>query len=235
MDTTPFAVAANLPALAALVADRVRDMIVHGDLAPGERVKEAELAAAMQVSRGPVREAIALLSAEGLIETQRYRGARVIEMSARDIDEVYSLRLAVERLAMARAAERMTAEIQGAMDDVLARMRDLPPEAAVADVVALDLEFHDLVYEAADHRRLDRTWAPIRSQVSVFLNARTDKDYFRRTSWEKHRALRDVLVEGGPAAAAEAVERHIGWALHRLAPSHVNETDAAPAAPERMS
>ncbi|SDK58854.1 transcriptional regulator, GntR family [Glycomyces sambucus] len=227
MDTVPFGgpavdLAASAPALAALVADRLRDMITHGGLAPGERLKEAELAAALHVSRGPVREAIALLTAEGLVETQRYRGARVISLTARDIEEVYSLRLAIERLAMARAAERLTPELRAALDGVLDRMRDLPETAPAADVAALDLEFHDLVYEAAAHARLDRTWAPIRGQVAVFLHSRTDGDYFRSTSHAKHLRLRDALATGDPAAAVAAIEDHIGWVLLRLAPSHID-------------
>ncbi|NUQ90176.1 MAG: GntR family transcriptional regulator [Glycomyces artemisiae] len=224
MQLTPFDVAATTPALAALVADRLRDMITRGELAPGERLKETELADALHVSRGPVREAIALLAAEGLVETQRYRGARVISLTARDIEEVYSLRLAIERLAMARAAARCGPEDLAALDDVLARMKDLPADAAPGDVAALDLEFHDLVYEAAAHARLDRTWAPIRSQVAVFLNARTDGDYFRSTSHAKHARLRDALASGDPAAAVAAIDDHIGWVLLRLAPSHIDET-----------
>lgn len=64
------------PALSTLIADRLRQMITSGELAPGERLKEAELANSMTVSRGPVREAISLLGSEGLVESQRHRGTR---------------------------------------------------------------------------------------------------------------------------------------------------------------
>ncbi|MEU5870471.1 GntR family transcriptional regulator [Glycomyces sp. NPDC047369] len=201
------------PALSTLVADRLREMITRGLLAPGERLKEAELADSMAVSRGPVREAISILERDGLIETLRHRGARVITLTFDDIEEVYSLRLAIERLAMERCAARATPETLAAMDDVIARMKALGPDD---DHVALDLEFHDLVYAAADHTRLQRTWNLLRSQVSMFLNARLDRDHFRASAWSEHAELRDVLAKGDPAAAAEAIERHIGWTLRRI-------------------
>lgn len=201
------------PALSTLVADRLREMITRGLLAPGERLKEAELADSMAVSRGPVREAISILERDGLIETLRHRGARVITLTFDDIEEVYSLRLAIERLAMERCAARATPETLARMDDVIARMKALAPDD---DHVALDLEFHDLVYAAADHTRLQRTWNLLRSQVSMFLNARLDRDHFRASAWSEHAELRDVLAKGDPAAAAEAIERHIGWTLRRI-------------------
>ncbi|SDC96588.1 GntR family transcriptional regulator [Glycomyces harbinensis] len=218
------------PAMSTLVADRLREMITRGVLAPGERLKETELADSMQVSRGPVREAISILERDGLIELQRHRGARVITLTYDDIEEVYSLRLAIERLAMERCAARITDETLAAMDDVIARMKALtgPNENGdhvALDHVSLDLEFHDLVYEAADHARLRRTWALLRSQVSMFLNARTDREDFRSSAWSEHAELRDVLAKGDPAAAAAAIEKHIGWTLRRI--RQMRGTDAA--------
>ena len=217
------------PALSTLVADRLREMITRGVLAPGERLKEAELADSMAVSRGPVREAISILERDGLIESQRHRGARVITLTYDDIEEVYSLRLAIERLAMERCAARITPETLAAMDDVLARMRVLAD--GDDDHVALDLEFHDLVYEAADHARLRRTWSLLRSQVAMFLNARLDRDQFRSSAWSEHAELRDVLAGGDPGAAVAAIERHIGWTLRRIRESRDADPDQLASGP----
>jgi DNA-binding GntR family transcriptional regulator len=211
------------PALSTLVADRLREMITRGSLAPGERLKEADLAESMAVSRGPIREAISILEREGLIESQRHRGARVITLTFDDIEEVYSLRLAVERLAMERCATRMNDAVLAAMDDAIARMKALTD--GDDDHVALDLEFHDLVYRAADHVRLQRTWSLLRSQVAMFLNARLDREHFRATAWSEHAELRDALASGDPKVAVAAVERHIGWTLRRIRESRGAEPD----------
>lgn len=213
------------PALSTLIADRLREMITSGELAPGERLKEAELANSMTVSRGPVREAISLLGREGLVESQRHRGARVITLSYADIEEIYSMRLAIERLAMERCAERLDAALLAELDAVIAQMRALPAAASDNEHVRLDLEFHDLIYAAADHSRLQRTWDMLRSQVSIFLNARTDRSEFRSKLHVEHQEMRDVLATGDQQAAVRSIEKHIGWTLRQIRKMRALEKD----------
>src|SRR5512147_2302861 len=82
------------------VADRLREAILQGRFRPGERLREAELATMLEVSRGPVREALTRLEHEGLVTTRRNRGATVSRLSKEDEEEVRSLRLTLERLAV---------------------------------------------------------------------------------------------------------------------------------------
>lgn len=213
------------PALSTVIAERLRERITDGTIAPGERLKEAELADSMSVSRGPVREAITELTREGLVETQRHRGARVITLSYRDIEEIYSMRLALECLAMERCAERISPPLLSRMDDVVGQMRAIMPDATDNDHVRLDLEFHDLIYAAADHSRLQRSWLVLRSQVSMFLNARTDRAEFRSNLPEEHQELRDVLATGDPVSAVQAIEKHIGWTLRQIRKMRALEQD----------
>src|SRR6476469_10949085 len=91
------------------VVDRLRDAIFHGSFKPGEALREEQLAAMLDVSRGPVREALVQLEREGLVIVRRHRGATVARLSRRDLEEVYSLRLALERLAVQRAVRHATA------------------------------------------------------------------------------------------------------------------------------
>lgn len=219
------------PALSTLIADRLRDMITSGELAPGERLKEVELADSMAVSRGPVREAISLLGREGLVESQRHRGARVITLSYADIEEIYSMRLAIERLAMERCAERIDASLLADLDAVIEQMRSIPAEEPDNEHVRLDLEFHDLIYAAADHSRLQRTWGMLRSQVSIFLNARTDRSEFRSKLHVEHQEMRDVLASGDQHAAVLSIEKHIGWTLRQIRKMQALEKDPAETGP----
>ena len=91
------------PALGDLVTNLLRDMITSGRFLPGEHLKENELAAALNVSRGPIREALAQLEAEGHVELRRHRGAFVSTLTRTDVEEVHSLRSAIEQLAAERA------------------------------------------------------------------------------------------------------------------------------------
>jgi len=212
--------AGKVPPSAALsksVTDALRDMIVRGEFASGDHLKEAELATVLGVSRGPIREALAQLEAEGFVELRRHRGAFVVELTAHDIDEVYTLRVALERLAMERAATRMTPELFAAFDEVLARMREVTGEYTAAQVVDLDLSFHDIAFQAADHGRLHRSWEFIRAQSAFFLHER-NLHYadFPEVGYAEHRALRDVLATGDPVAAGKAIEDHVSGSYRRL-------------------
>src|SRR3712207_4131206 len=102
------------------VADRLRDAIFRGSYKPGEPLREEQLAAMLDVSRGPVREALVQLEREGLVIVRRHRGATVARLSRADLEEVYSLRLALERLAMQRAVHNATERDFATLEVVLA-------------------------------------------------------------------------------------------------------------------
>ncbi len=132
------------PALGEVVVNLLRDMIASGEFKPGEHLKEAELAAALQLSRGPVREALAQLEVEGHVELRRHRGAFVSTLTAVDVEEVYTLRTAIERLAAERACTRMGPAEFAAMDSVLEQLKAAKAAVAPENAVHLDLQFHAL-------------------------------------------------------------------------------------------
>src|SRR3954469_17138197 len=109
--------------LADSIHGQLRATILSGQLAPGEHLREVEIADRFDVSRGPVREALLQLEQEGLVMLRRNRGAVVARMSRADLEEVYSLRLALERLAVARATQHGTEADFGVMDAVLHEFR----------------------------------------------------------------------------------------------------------------
>ncbi|WP_281290309.1 GntR family transcriptional regulator [Protaetiibacter larvae] len=201
---------ASSPALSKNVVDILREMITNGTFGAGEHLKEAEIALSLGVSRGPVREALAELANEGHIELRRHRGAFVAELTRRDVHEVYSLRLALERLAMERAATHMTPEMLARFDSTLELMKHVPGDYTPEQAVELSLAFHDLVYEAADHQRLWRAWMSIRSHVALFLRSRNAHHHdFLDVGYPEHKVLRDVLAAGNADQAVRLVEEHI--------------------------
>jgi DNA-binding GntR family transcriptional regulator len=155
--------------LADEAADRIREAIFDGVYPPGAPLREVELAAALDVSRGPVREALLRLEREGLVRTAWHRGATVTELSPDDVAEIYSLRAALEQLAVERV-------VAGAPDDEIDAIAVAAERMAHAtseiELVHRDIEFHDTVYAAAHHRRLEEAWQAIRSQVHLSLLTR---------------------------------------------------------------
>lgn len=199
------------------VVSVLRERIAGGVLPPGEHLREAELAAALDVSRGPVREALAILEAEGQVEIRRHRGAFVSVLTKQDVEEVHTLRTAIEALAAERAATRLTDAHLAELDRILEAMKVTSGSVAPQEAVRLDLAFHDVVYDAAEHSRLSRVWTSIRSQVSFFLHTRNvNFPDFPTVGFPEHHELRMVLSEGDPARARAAAEKHLSGAYTRL-------------------
>lgn len=199
------------------VVQALRDAIAEGDLAPGEELPETDLASQLGVSRGPVREALAHLAREGLVELRRHRSARVVQLTAEDAEEVFTLRLALERLAVERAARLAQPDHVAALDQALAQLAALSPSASPKEAARTDLAFHDAIYEASGHARLQRAWEDLRPQVHMFLLARNlGKTDFIEVAAQLHQPLRDVIAAGDPVAAVTAVENHLRGAYDRL-------------------
>jgi len=205
------------PSLSDVVVKVLRELISQGRFKPGEHLKEAELATALNVSRGPVREALTQLQAEGHVELRRHRGAFVSQLTRVDVEEVHTLRAAIEQLAAERACIRMGPTELGAMDAVLADMLAAGHDVSPADVVRMDLQFHDIIYASCDHQRVERVWTSIRSQVSFFLHTRNVAfPDFGAVGHAEHLQLRNALSMGDPAAARTAIDKHLSGAYERL-------------------
>jgi DNA-binding GntR family transcriptional regulator len=212
--------------LAVDVAERLRAAILGGHFGPGERLREEELARSMGVSRGPVREALVRLEREGLLVIRRNRGAVVAQLSREDLDEVYTLRVTIERLAVQRAA---------AFGDApsLARMQAVVDQIAVAvkcgiseqEAAELDIEFHDRIYLAANHRRLYECWTTLKPQLHIlFLNRNVANADFRDYAVTSHQQILNAIRDRDESLAVQLTEVHLRGSYDlavRLTESHL--------------
>lgn len=144
------------------VLEKLRHLILTGEYAPNERLIEEQLAERLGVSRTPVRQALTMLEAEGLVEIIPNRGAMVCSFSVEEVWDIYDLRAVLEGYAARRAAERMEESDLNLMRDLAAKMEDLAIRGAhdheeeIRRLVALNNEFHGAVVEASRNRRLKR-------------------------------------------------------------------------------
>lgn len=206
-------------ALAVSIASRLRDAILAGYFGPGEQLREEPLARSMGVSRGPVREALLRLEREGLVVVRRNRGAFVAQLSSQDLEEVYTLRVAIERLAVQRVARLATEaqldELQAVVDTMAAHDARGVTEQEAAD---LDLRFHDLVYLASQHRRLNESWGNLRPQVHILLlNRNVAREDFREFLVRGHQWIVDALRGRDEERAVATVEDHLRGSYERVA------------------
>lgn len=204
--------------LADQVAERLRDAILRGYFAPGQPLREEQLATTLQVSRGPVREALVQLEREGLVLVRPNRGASVARLSRADVEEVYSLRLVLERMAVQYAIRHATDQDFAAIAQVLREMNDAWKGSITEQQAAeLDIRFHDLVYQAARHARLYDSWANLKSQIYVFLLARNVANPdFRDHAYRSHAAILDALQQRNENDAIQLIEDHLSQAYIRV-------------------
>jgi DNA-binding GntR family transcriptional regulator len=201
----------------ALVADQLREAIMHGALAPGTQLGEVELAGRLGVSRGPLREAMQRLVAEGLLNSRRHRGIFVRELGAEDVRDVYTARLAVERAAgrlILDRGRRPGAVIR--LDEALRRLRRA---ARSGDPVALadaDHAFHSALVAASGSPRLRRMADGLLVETRMCLAA------LQRTAppadelVAEHRALRDAVEVGDPDRLDAVLADHMADAVDRI-------------------
>lgn len=203
--------------LADEVVDAIRTAIVTGVIEAGTRLIEGELATQLQVSRSPVREALARLELEGLVVTERHRGSTVAQFSPGDVGELYSLRSALERLGAEQACRCASDEDLAAVGQVLDGFNKLPRPLTRTAVANLDVNFHDAIFSAAHHDRLYRAWTMLRPQISLSLLQRGAFRPDYTTTWqEDHQELLDALKARKAATAAKIVEAHIEGTYRRV-------------------
>lgn len=152
------------------VRDMLRDRITAGDLAPGEKLTETDLASRLKISRGPLREAILQLTEEGLLVKEPYRGLRVRSVSRRELEELYSMRTTLERFAFEEAWDKRTDE---ALDDLKHRLSRLEQARNTKDISAAvggEIAFHTWVYDLSGHGLLKSHWQKLVPLVQIYMS-----------------------------------------------------------------
>jgi DNA-binding GntR family transcriptional regulator len=188
------------------VADSLREAIFRGLFKPGQRLAEAPIASTLKVSRAPLREALASLELEGLVCRTANRGTVVISLSRKDVEEICSLRLALEILAVRQAIENGTGEHWA---QLAANVRETEKACTPEQLATLDLEFHDQLMRAAGHGRLFNNWLGLRSQIRLLMIRRNIRDAeSHRSTVQGHKELLEAIQGRDLARAVELLEMH---------------------------
>lgn len=135
----------NRLSLSGEAAERIRDEILSGGFLPGQRLQEARLAARLNISRGPVREAFKVLCAEGLLKEEPNRGVSVAELSAQDVREIFEVRIAIEGRAVQLLARGQTPESIRQLGEHIKTMASAEKGGDVNSVAREDLAFHEAI------------------------------------------------------------------------------------------
>ncbi|WP_240423597.1 GntR family transcriptional regulator [Microbacterium halotolerans] len=197
------------------MADILRRRIVRGELAQGDRLTEEGVAEEFGVSRGPVRDAVSLLVYEGLVETRRPRGIYIRGLTLDDIEQLYSLRGALEQLAVRRALGGDEKTWQP-VERLVQRMERAADARDHADFYRADVDFHSSFYELADHPRLLATWRQYEPTFMALLEVTINHDEDLHESAHSHRVLFDLIRAGDAEPVAAELADHLARAEERM-------------------
>lgn len=202
------------------VAHELREAIQSGSLEPGERLVERKLAERLGVSHIPVREALAKLSDEGLVDRAPRRGARVAALSAEELDEISSLRTVLEQFVATRVQQRWNPKFDTKLRKIVDSMTASAQRGDVDSMFALDRRFHEALWEMADHQTLTSIASQLRGRINGFLRAANGALAADElvTHAMSHSEIIDSIASGDQAAATAAMARHIEIAAERLTP-----------------
>jgi DNA-binding GntR family transcriptional regulator len=209
----PVAPANPFPSRQEAVAAALRLDILRGRIAAGARLDIDEIAARHGVSRTPVRDAMKQLEAEGLVQVLPYRGVEVTSLAAEDLRELFAIRIALERLAVAEAARNITQAELGGLRRILRRM----DRARQRDEswITLNTSFHDAVHAASRWPRLIEMIRVQRTNLERYVRASAG-DLGIADQQREHWALLEALAAQDAEAAQEVIAQHLARTAQTL-------------------
>lgn len=167
-----------------VVFQTLRSAILRGDLKPGERLMELQLAAKLGVSRTPIREAIRMLEQEGLAITIPRRGAEVAKMTEKDMGDTLQIRRALEELAVVLVCDKITEADVEELKTAMVRFEELTKGDNVMELAKADVALHETVYRIADNPKLVQLLGEFREQMFRY-----------RAEYLKDRSIYPVLIQ----------------------------------------
>lgn len=194
----------------ASVADFLSAAIMSGRFVPGQRLVEAELTSNLGVSRGPVREALRRLSAEGLIEIVPNRGAVVRRLSMEEALELFEIRTELEALAARRAAENMKdARIREAFDRAIAPIWSVTPRHSTVEYLQENQCFHAAVMAASGNGQLVKLHQQLHLSLILAQISSSLSSHVIGASLNEHRMIASAIRARDVAAADQAIREHL--------------------------
>ncbi|OGO16740.1 MAG: hypothetical protein A2Z14_13970 [Chloroflexi bacterium RBG_16_48_8] len=198
------------------VARALRLAIQSGQLKPGQHLVEEELAHQLGVSRVPVREAIRILEADGLLVTEHGRGASVSNQSEKDIEEIYGLRTALESYCLSQVIDHTPKDEIDQLQMLVDQMFAWQPNDDRVELLEMDLAFHERLCELADNEKLLQTWRSHMAQLRMLLVL--SDAYLEDPGGiaKGHQRIVDAIHEQDIAKAHQVLQQHFEKSKERI-------------------
>lgn len=192
-----------------VVFQTLRQAILTGEFAPGERLMEIALADRLGVSRTPVREAIRKLELEGLVVMIPRRGAEVARITEKDLRNVLEVRCALEELSASLACERITDEEKEQLRVALDDFEKAVQSKDISEIVEKDIEFHDVIFNASKNDRLIQILNNLREQMYRYRMEYTKDKEYHNVLIQEHREIYEAMKNQDKEKVMNALKEHI--------------------------
>lgn len=193
--------------LAERVAGTLREMFLSGDLIPGQRLIETDIAEQLSVSRGPVRDALKALQEEGIVHIEPRKGTFIAKLCLEDLDDIYLLRGAIEGLGARILAEKGTPEQISELEDCLNNLWNSIHD--LKKFAHYDLHFHELLCKLSSHKWLYKQWLSMKTYIWLFIQSSQVLDSPGDPGMmDSHTEIFQAIQHRLPTLAEQAVRRH---------------------------
>lgn len=192
-----------------VVFQTLRGAILKGDLKPGERLMELQLASKLGVSRTPIREAIRMLEQEGLAVTIPRKGAEVAKMTEKDMEDVLEIRLSLEGLAVRLSCEKITPAALQELKVAMENFEEKTRSGKFVEMAKADVKFHEILYKASNNPKLQQLLNNLREQMYRYRVEYLKDDSIYPRLIEEHQKMYDALKSKDSKLAESYVERHL--------------------------
>jgi DNA-binding GntR family transcriptional regulator len=191
------------------VFENLRQAIIRGEVAPGDRLVESRIAEVLDISRTPVREAIHKLEREGLLRKLPHGGFTVVHLSREDIEETFGIRCVLESYAARLAALNHREEELISLEEKIREFQSCLAKGRLEELPKINTEFHNLLYALSRSPKLIKLLNDLRDQVFRFRRILLKIDNMGRTSNEDHRKMLEAIRQRDPDRVEKLVKEHI--------------------------
>jgi DNA-binding GntR family transcriptional regulator len=195
--------------LATEIARYVREAVIKGDLAPGERLNETKLTRELALSRSPVREAIRILEAEGLVTIEPHRGAYIRPLSDQDLEEIFDVRLMIETHGIRRGAHRLTPQAMAPLREAVREARSALSAQHFEPWHEASLRFHDGLVALAVNEHLTRLHADLKVSLRRYQISLIGLPGLAERAQAEHESILEALEQGEIERGIDLVVEHI--------------------------
>jgi DNA-binding GntR family transcriptional regulator len=195
--------------LTSVIYDQLEDMILTGRLKPGERINESKLAAQLEVSRAPIREACRQLEKHGMVQIIARRGTFVANIAVSEVKELYDIRASLDALAAENAAVLRTPEDLDELSNILKNMQEAIEADDAKKYFAANIAFHRTIVRISGNRNLESLIEGIYNKASLCRKTNLSLPERMSVSYRQHKYIFKAIEAGNPMEASTQMKHHV--------------------------